>query len=394
MINSTVLYTEEIDDLDAAAEELFSQTSDFAFRENTIGILFMDTDTEYPELYEILKEKWSFPLVAVTAAGMLTDRTGFCKSGISVMLLTSDDCRFAVGMTEKITMENYAEVIRKTYEDLSKNLSGEEVKLVLTFGAKPPEMAVDDIVNAIDASGGKVKVYGGMASDMFTFRDYCVACNERTERSGQVLILISGNIDPKLLSVTSLSGKVDFSYEVTQSKGNLVSRLGNVTFIEALEKQGLGSDKDIVAGEYIQTPFITKTEKPGGFCVETLRSLTRLSHDDGSGLFLGGIAEGSSLEVGLVNKESVQRSVKEAFDEIMEWIKGDGKDCKTIFCCSCVARLMALGGSGALEAESYQGRLPEDVSLIGFYSYGEICPVGSKEWYNVFHNNTFTILCI
>lgn len=396
MIKSTVMYTEEIDDLETAAEELFSQTSDFERRKNTIAIIYMDVDTEYPELYELLREKWDFPIVASTAVGMLNNRTGYSRSGISVMLLTSDDCRFAAGITEKLSAENYAEEIKKTYEALEKSLSGEEVKLVLTFGGKAPEMAVDGIVDSIDALGNHVKVYGAMASDAFTFRNYRVACNEKIEMAAQVLILITGNIEPKILGVTSLSGKTNFSYEVTKSKGNLVFGLGNGTFIEALEKEGLSSDKDkeVVGAEYMQTPFITKTEKPGGFAVEALRCLTMLDHDSGSGMFLGGIAEGSSLGVGLVNKECAQKTVKEAFDEILDWMKEDGKECSTILCFSCVARLMVLGNNGAIEAESFQGRLPEDVSLMGFYSYGEICPVGDEEWYNVFHNYTFTILCI
>ena len=52
------------------------------------------------------------------------------------------------------------------------------------------------------------------------------------------------------------------------------------------------------------------------------------------------------------------------------------------------------GMRGVLEAESFLGRLPEGISLMGLYSYGEFCPVGDSEWSNVFHNSTFTILCI
>ena len=65
-----------------------------------------------------------------------------------------------------------------------------------------------------------------------------------------------------------------------------------------------------------------------------------------------------------------------------------------ILCCSCAARFLALGNNGVAEAESYEGRLPQRVSLMGMYSYGEFCPVGDENWCNVFHNSTFTILCI
>ena len=142
MISSKVLYTEEIDDLEAAAEELTGQASGFELGSSTVGIMFMDVDTEYEELYDNLKEKWTFPLVAATAIGMLTGQGGYAKGGISVMLLTSSDCKFAVGMTEGLTVANHVEVITKTYNELEKEL-GEEAKLVLTYGAKAAELIRD-----------------------------------------------------------------------------------------------------------------------------------------------------------------------------------------------------------------------------------------------------------
>ena len=394
MMKSTVLYTEEIDDLDFAAEQLFSQASGFELLENSLGILFMDEDTEYAELYGLLRAKWDIPFVGATAVGMLTGSEGYCRSGISLMLLTSSDCRFAVGMTQNLSLENYYTPIRETYEALEKTLDGEEVKLVLTFGGKAWGLSGDDVVDAIDALGRRVKVYGALASDMFSFRNFRAICNERAESGEQAFILIAGNVEPKFLSVQSLSGKANFSYEVTQSKGSQVYRLGNGTFLEALEKSGMRSDKDIVVSEYIQTPFITVQDKPGGIHVEALRNLTRLNHQDGSGVFLGGISEGSSLEIGLLNQDDVRSTVKKAFDELLEWLGTEGRDCETILCCSCAARFLALGNNGFAEAESYKGRLPEGVSLMGMYSYGEFCPVGDDNWCNVFHNSTFTILCI
>lgn len=394
MMESVVLYTEEIDDLEMAVEEMFAQAAGFALQENSVGILFMDEETEYEELYELLKQRWDIPFVGATAIGMLNGTEGYCKSGISLMLLTASDCSFAVGMTRNLSAADYRGPIREVYEKLEQELEGEEVKLVLTFGAKPNEIAGDDVLTAIDELGKQVKVYGALASDMFSFRNYRAMCNECIEFGEQVFVLIAGNLNPRFLSVQSLSGKANFSYEVTKSRGNLVYRLGNGTFLEALEKAGLSSENELVVSAYIQTPFITKLDKPGGIHVEALRNLTRLDHQNGCGLFLGGISEGSSLEIGLLNREDVQKSVTQAFDEVIAWLKAEGRDCKTILCCSCAARYLALGNNGIAEAESYQGRLPEGVSLMGMYSYGEFCPVGEEAWCNVFHNSTFTILCM
>ena len=394
MIRSTVLYTEEIDDIELAAEELLAQASDFKPEENSFGIVFMDAETEYEELYEHLIKNWDIPFIGASAIGMLTGSGGYHKSGISIMLLTSSDCRFAVGMTQGLSAGNTSEPIREIFEELEDELDHEEIKLVLTFGGKPKVISGDDIVNAIDELNKNVKVYGAFASDSFSFNDYQVICNERIADSEQAFVLMSGNVEPKFLSVQSLSGKVNFSYEVTKSDGNMVYRLGNGTFMEALKKSGLNVKTGVVVTDFIQTPFITTFDKPDGTHVEALRVLTSLNDENGSGMFLGGISEGSSLELGLLNRDDVKETVKNAFDEIFEWIKDEGKDCHTILCCSCVARFLALGNNGVIEAESYLGRLPKDISLMGFYSYGEFCPVGSANNCNVFHNYTFTILCI
>jgi hypothetical protein len=297
-------------------------------------------------------------------------------------------------MTQGLSAEDKSEPIRKVFEKLEDELDHEEIKLVLTFGGKPKIISGDDIVDAIDGLNKNVKVYGAFASDMFKFNDYRVMCNERVADSEQAFVLMTGNVEPKFISVQSLSGKVNFSYEVTKSDGNVVYRLGNGTFAEALEKSGLAVKPGVVVTDFIQTPFITMFDKQDGNHVEALRILTALNAENGSGMFLGGISEGSSLELGLLNRDDVKTTVKNAFDEIFEWLKNEGKDCRTILCCSCVARFLALGNNGVLEAESYMGRLPDDISLVGMYSYGEFCPVGSAHNCNVFHNYTFTILCI
>ena len=63
----------------------------------------------------------------------------------------------------------------------------------------------------------------------------------------------------------------------------------------------------------------------------------------------------------------------------------------------CCARFLALASNTREETDAYSDRLPDGVSLLGMYSYGEYCPVkGNKtgESHNFFHNFTFTIMAI
>ncbi len=75
-MDSIVLYTEEIDDLQEAVHDLFEQAKDFPLKKNSLAILFAEEDTDYPELYQFLSDKWKFPVIGCTAMAMLLGKQG------------------------------------------------------------------------------------------------------------------------------------------------------------------------------------------------------------------------------------------------------------------------------------------------------------------------------
>ena len=68
---------------------------------------------------------------------------------------------------------------------------------------------------------------------------------------GQVMALISGNVEPKFVYANSVENRASFFYEVTESKSNQVIRLGNGTFIDALKREDMQVSKTDVLGDYI-----------------------------------------------------------------------------------------------------------------------------------------------
>ena len=398
-MEAVTLYTEEIDDLEAATGELFSQAESFNFKKNSLAILLLEEDADYSELYALLHEKWDFPVIGCTAMAMLTGQQGYCNMGISVMLLSADDCFFSVGMTGELDTGNYKEEIGNKYEELKKNLQ-DEVKLIISYGGMVTEekhVAGDDLVDALTEAGGGIPVYGAAASDGFSFKGFRVFCNEETTRNGQVIALVSGNVDPRFVCINSVENRASFSYEITESKSNMLCRVGNSTFLEALKKEDMGTDKTEVLGDYILSPFVVRIKKDEGDYVEVARNLSIMNQETGAGSFLGVMPEGSIFSIGIVNRSDVQKSVSLAFDKMFEILKESGSEHHALLCSSCGARFLALASNTSAEAETYMGRLPEGVSLMGLYAYGEYCPTaGSKNgrMYNMFHNFTFTILAL
>lgn len=396
-MDSIVLYTEEIDDLQEAVREIFEQADGFGLKKSSLAILFTEDETDYPELYSLLAEKWKFPVVGCTAMAMLLGKQGYCGTGISVLLLTADDCEFAAGITDDLNKENYERLIGEKLEELKAGLSS-EIKLVISYGGMVTDeqnVAGDDIVAAIDKASGGVPLFGGLAADGFNFNRFRVFCNGNVKQSGQVMVLVAGNIEPKFVYANSIENRASFFYEVTESKSNQVIRLGNGSFIDALKREDMQVSKTDVLGDYILSPFVLTIHQPNGDSVEVARNLSVLNQETGAGCFLGAVPEGSTLSIGIINRSDVQKSVNLSFDKILNEIREHGY--KTLLCTSCCARFLALASNINAEVEAYTGRVPEGVSLAGMYSYGEYCPVrGNKtgEYYNMFHNFTFTILAI
>ncbi len=398
-MDSIVLYTDEIDDLKEASEELFSQAADFPLKEHSLALVFTDEEVDYPELFHVLAARWHFPIVGCTTMGMLT-KSGFVGIGISVLLLSAEDCHFAVDMTGELDSSNYQEEITWTYRALRKQLPSAP-KLIMSYGSMfPPEQNVsgDDVVETITAVAGKdIPIFGGLAADGFNFTEFRIFCNGRTVKNGQLLILITGNIDPKFVTINSVENRANFTYEVTEASHNQVFRLGKGTFLEAMKREDMMVDKADVLGDYLLSPFVLTLTRENGDSVEVARNLSALDQETGAGAFLGAIPEGSILSVGIISRTDVQKSVRQAFDHIFAEITAAKGKHTTLLCTSCCARFLALASNTREETDAYIDRLPEGVSLLGIYAYGEYCPVkGTKTGasYNLFHNFTFTIMAL
>ena len=396
-MNSIVLYTQEIDNLNEAVEELFEQAKDFEFKQNSVALVFCEEDTEYPKLYEKLKEKWNIPFIGSTAMAMMNDKEGFCNVGISVLLLSADDCTFEAGISGKINLHNYEKEISEVYKPLSDKLNNEE-KMVIAYSViatSDDAVCGDDLLNAISTVNPNVPIFGGLASDNFNFTGNRIFFNETESSDGIVMLLVSGNVKPKYVSINSIENRAMFSYEITESKGNRVFKLGEYSFIDILGKENITTDKSDVLGDFLLSPFVVSKKMPNGEDVESARNLSGLNHEDGSGLFLGAMPEGSMLGVGIINREDVQKSVKTALSKTLDDLDESEYTYSTFFCNTCAARFLALASNTDAEANVCLEAFPKGKAFFGLYAYGEFCPVkgsSGKEEYNMFHNFTFTIV--
>ena len=276
--------------------------------------------------------------------------------------------------------------MQKAYEEVSKDLPEKE-KLIIMYGSKALERGGDVYVDTLTELSGGVPVFGALASDHFTFKEYKVFCGKKAEHMGIAMLFITGNVKPIFRSEFSLNHLTQFSAEITSSDGCFVYTLDGKPFIDMMEGAGLiprGTDYANVIMEFIGTPFLIEEEKENGEKVQKVRNLTAINKEDNSGCFLGNMEQGATMHVGLIRKDDVEISVRRAFEKVLEEIEASDYSYSTLLCSTCGSRYLVLAADPDAEAKAYKDKLPDNVDLSAFYSYGEIVPQlmnsGSWKW--------------
>ncbi len=388
-------FTEEIDDLDEAIEELRAQIDASQLLKNTCAIIHCSSDLDVHELREKLANAFNFPFVGCTAMGMLSSE-GFSQDSIVMLVLTADDCTFELGMTDEILNNDDMNLISEKYTELA---SKNETSPGMIFAYAPlwHNLVNDSVVRILDNMSDGVPIFGGIASDSgWTLTDNYIFDNNNVSQTAVSMILVHGNIKPVFTIEHSTTGLTNSHKIVTKSADNVVYELNNESILNYLEKIGINNPNSGVLLDYLATPFISTLTTSDDDEIDVLRALAEINHEEESCRFLGSIDEGSELNMVLISKKDIEGSVKKAFDDIFEMIeKEKDYNYSTILCSSCAARYTLIISDKNTEGKAYADRLPDGINVQGFYSYGEYCPAKGKKHgklYNILSNETLAIV--
>lgn len=395
-MRSLQAFTKEVDDIALAVSQLREGIDTSLLMSNTCGIVFCGFEPDMEELVQKLKEVFDFPFFGCTGIGVLSTE-GYSQSSISLLVLTADDVSFSIGMTRDIEGPDDICAFADTYNECAAPLC-DKAKLIFTYVPWLTNVTFDDIVSLLDKESGQVPVYGGIASDGWTFDSTYVFTNEGVSQNRGVMMVVSGNVRPIFTIEHSTTLTTNLHKTVTKAEGTVVYELDGRPVTDFIREMGLITDKTQVILDFLGTPFLASQKTSDGDEIDTLRCLGVIDHENHSCGYIGRIDEGSELNMVLISKEDIEASVKIAFDEILEKISQSGDYAySSIFCSSCAARYCLLVADKNAEGRAYEGRLPEGLNVQGVYIYGEFCPAKGKKngrLYNVLSNETFTILAI
>lgn len=385
MIKTVVAYTGEIDDETLAIDELKEQLKlDENLKKNAVGIIACHYEFVLSGVVKAICEALPFDVVGtITSTQAVPEQAGSLL--LTLMVMTSDDVRFATAMTPSLK-ETPGRVIETTYREATQD--GEAPALMLCYAPFMVENSGDEYVEVLTKVSGGVPCFGTLAVDDTPDFSKCFMIyngEHYTDRMGMIFLL--GDVKPKFYIATISEGKIlDKAALVTRSEGHVLMEVNDRPVSEFFENLGLTKASE-TAYAMTSLPFMLDYGDGTPPVSKVFIGLTPERY----AICAGAMPEGSTLYVGVFDKDDVIKTTGAAVDQAL--LDTEGASGLLIY--SCISRNMSLGAEMLLELQLIQEKVGDGLSFMMAYSGGEICPtvVGKKGAVNRFHNNAF-IACI
>jgi len=230
-----------------------------------------------------------------------------------------------------------------------------------------------------------VPITGGLAGDQAYFTETVIVHNMPGRKN---LVLAIGFYGHHLqIGYGSLGGWDSFGVDrlVTKSKANVLLELDGQPAL-ALYKKYLGVHAAALPASALLFPLSIMSNEEKTPIVRTVLSV---DESNGSMVFAGDIPEGCQVRLMKSNFDKLIDGACGAAEMAMTGLQKKQPDLAILI--SCVGRKLVMKKRVEEELENVREVIGSSCTMAGFYSYGEICPIGPSECYCELHNQTMTI---
>ncbi|MBU2028609.1 FIST C-terminal domain-containing protein [Patescibacteria group bacterium] len=282
---------------------------------------------------------------------------------------------------------NQAEESEEIGKKLAQALPKEGLVHVMIFSDGLSVNGTTLIEGLISELPKNVSVTGGLVGDGARFKETLVGLDKMPEQKKLVCVGFYGsNIK---IGYGSLGGWDSFgiSRTITKAKGNVLYELDGKPAL-ALYKEYLGElAKDLPASGLL-FPLSLKVETDRGV-VELVRTILAVDEKSQSMTFAGDMPEGTVAHFMKANFDRLVDGASGAASMSLESLGEEKAELAILV--SCIGRKLVLKERIEDEIEAVQEKIGPQAAIIGFYSYGEICPATPTEHQCQLHNQTMTI---
>ena len=175
---------------------------------------------------------------------------------------------------------------------------------------------------------------------------------------------------------------------ITKSKGNVLFELDGKSAL-ALYKEYLGEKASGLPGTGLLFPLNIRLKDDIEKKNEMVRTLLAVDEKAQSMTFAGDMPEGAYAKLMKANFERLVDGASGAASLTKGSLGTDSPELAILI--SCIGRKLVLKERIEEETEAVRSVLGDLAAMIGFYSYGEICPTAPTEKQCRLHNQTMTI---
>ena len=379
-MQSAIAVTYELDDTAVAAEELVRQIKEkIDFKEESIGILYTETNMDFGELAELLYQQLGITVIGGSTANAATiTNEGYHELAVILHVLTADDCIFSTAISEPLDIDpewRVIETYRKALKDLKEKDAAAEPKMLYVIASMLPDFSSDSIVSALTKVSSGLPAFGFLAADDFKFSDQQVFLNETNGGNRVAVLLIAGNVQP-IYEVRNLESSEKLSRrKITKSHDNIICEIDDKPAIEYLKEFSFISDDSTMLWNY--QFFVDLATDPHSDEVTVSRALLTLDSESGEILCFANIPENSYISLHYSNDKDVRNSCEKALDEVLEKVNENsenGYEYSTMLISSGSLRNLFLTSEKDAEGVLVNRKLPTSFVTSGVYGFGEIAP--------------------
>lgn len=396
-MKSAIAITSEIDNLEAASEELVSKIKEkLAFGKTSVGMVYCDADVNVAELGGLLHKKLGIDIVGLTTTAFIERFSGYSDMGIVLSVITGDDINIAVGNTGELAQDNFKDKITAAYTS-ARGALGEEPKLILLCAPYIAALTSENYLEVLDAASNHAPIFGGVATDHYDLQYQKTFFNANAYTGALQFVLISGNIKPVFAMQHKFGAKIEKKGIITKASANQVEEVDGKTFKEFLSGITNVPNEETVIYHFQSTPFVMELPDYEDNEQPVARALCTIDHNTGAGGFLSKMPEGSKLSLNVLQRENLAESCENTITRLLEEMsKNKSYDYSMILISTCNARHLLMADKKDLESGIVTGKLSvlgKDINAMGFYGFGEMCPtsVEGGKAKNRFHNISFAL---
>jgi PAS domain S-box-containing protein len=381
MIKVGLGQSEHIDTLTATELVIAQCRQNLAGRQPQAGIVFAGVNFDHRLMLDTILEKFpGLGLIGCTTDGEFSSSHGFSDDSISLMVFYSDDLEIGVGVARSLS-DNPEAAIHSAVEQASDKLS-KPVSICLAF----PDWnsrSFDLIMKTLNlALGHDCPVFGGVAGttgdDDLAPRQFY---QDEVLADAMPIILFAGPLEYSF-SIANSWKPVGKQAKITSAEGRRVKRIDDFKAVD-FYRHYLGDHSD-PAGEFLLAVYDKNSAR-------TYLRAPMEYHPDESITFSESIPQGATVQLTEAIRDVMITDTQNASRQVVQALPDLTPAFAMAF--SCAFRKNLLGTRVGQELQILKDNLPQQLPIVGFYSFGEIAPL-VKGQESFFHGATLVTLLV